>query len=63
MSISRSIGVQLAVFACANIQVVLLDTPGISRYPITFILLSSHLCVIIDFISDLFVARNNSWTS
>ena len=39
----------------------LFDTLGISRCLNTLFLLSPHLCFIIGFICDLFVARNDSW--
>ena len=52
----------LVVFFCFSIQVVLFDIPGFKCHN-TLSLLSSCLCVVIGFICDLFVARNNSWMS
>ena len=52
MSVSRLIGVQLVVFFCSSIPVVLLDNPS-----------SPDLCFIIGFFCDLSVARNDSWMS
>ena len=49
-----SLGVQLLVFFCSSVSVVLFDTPGISRC-----LSSPHLCFIIVFICDLFVSRDD----
>ena len=39
------------------------DTPGISKCLTTLYLLSPHLCLIIGFICDLFVARIDAWMS
>ena len=63
MSVSRPIWVQLVVFFCCSIPMVLFDNPGISKCFNMLFLLSPHLCFIIGFICDLFVARNDSWTS
>ena len=53
-------GVQLVVFFCSSILVVLFDTQGISGCLNTLFLLSPHLCLIIGFTCDLFVVRNDS---
>ena len=63
MSVSRLTGIQLLVFACSSIPVVLFDNPGISKFVSTLFLLSQYLCFVTDFFCDLFVARNNSWMS
>ena len=42
---------------------VLFDTAGIFSCLDTLFLLSPHLCFIIGFVCDLFVARNDSWMS
>ena len=60
MSVSRLTGVQLVVFFCSSILVILFDNPGISKCLNTFFLLSPHLCIIIGVICDLSVARNDS---
>ena len=58
MSVSLPTGVQLVIFFCSNIPVVLFDTPVFSDN--TLILLSTYLCLIKGIICDLFVARNGS---
>ena len=63
MSVSRLTGVQLVVFFCSTIPVVLFDNPGISKCLNTLFLSSPYLGFITGFISDLTVARNDSWTS
>ena len=63
MSVSWLTGVQLVVLFCSSIPVVLFDKPWIAKYLNTLYLLSPHLCFIIGFICDLFVARNDSWMS
>ena len=63
MSVSRLTGIQLMVFYCSSILVVFFDNPRISKWLKTLFLLSPHLCFIIGFICDLFVARNDSWMS
>ena len=50
-------GVQLLVFFCSSVPVVLFYTPGISRYRNMF-LSGPHLCSIVEFICDLFVSRD-----
>ena len=50
-------GVQLLVFFCSSVPVVLFDTPGISSRGA--FLSSLHLCFIIVFICDLFVSRDD----
>ena len=55
LSVAWPIGVQLLVFFCSSVPVVLFDTPGISGRN-TF-LSSPHLCFIIVLICDLFVSR------
>ena len=54
------LGGGVGVFFCSSIPLVLLDDQGISKY-LNIFLLSPHLCFIIGFICDLFVARNDSW--
>ena len=49
------------VFFSSSIPMVLFDNPGISKCLNTLFLLSPHFCVIIGFICDLYVARNDSW--
>ena len=39
MSVSRPIGVQLVIFICSSVPVVLFDIPGISRFLNTLLLL------------------------
>ena len=60
MSVAWPTGVQLLVFFCSSVPVVLFDTPqgspGVGRN--TF-LSSPHLCFIIVFICDLFVSRDH----
>ena len=59
MSVAWPTGVQLLVFFCSSVPVVLFDTlgsPGVGRN--TF-LSSPHLCFIIVFICDLFVSRDD----
>ena len=63
MSVSHSTEVQLVVFLCSSIPVVLFYTSGISKCLNRLFLFSPHLCFIIGFICDLFVARNCSWMS
>ena len=63
MSVFRLTGFQLMFFFCSSIPVVLFDNPGISKCLNTLFLLGPHLCFIIGFISDLSVARNDSWIS
>ena len=59
MSVSRLTVVQLVVFVCSNIPVLLFHNPGSPNVSTRCFC----LCVIIDFISDLFVARNDLWMS
>ena len=59
MSFSRLFGIQLVVFVFCNMAVVLFDISGISKCLNMLYLLSPHICIIIGFICDLFVARNN----
>ena len=63
MSVSRLTRFQLVVFFCFSIPVVLFDISGISKCFNTLFLLSPHLCFIIGFVCDSFVARNDSWMS
>ena len=59
LSVAWSTGVQLLVFFCSSLSVVLFDSqgsPGVGRN--TF-LSSPHLCFIIVFICDLFVSRGD----
>ena len=58
--VSRPIGVQLVVFLCPSIPVVLFDIPEMSKCLNTLYLLSPPIFIIKGFICDLFVARNNS---
>ena len=60
MSVAWPTGVQLFVFFCSSVPVVLLDTPWISRCRSQHVVSSSpHLCFIIVFICDLFVSRDD----
>ena len=63
MSFSLLIRVQLVVFVCSSIPVVLFDDPGISKCLNILFLLSPYLCFLIGFICDLSVDRNDSWMS
>ena len=47
----------------SSIPVVLFYSPRISKCLKTLFLLSPHICFIIGFILDVFVARNDSWMS
>ena len=58
MPVSQSTGIQLVVFFCSSVPVVLFD-----KCRNTLFLLSSYLSFIIGFICDLFVARNDSLMS
>ena len=63
LSVAWPTGVQLLVFFCTSVPVVLFDTqesPGVGRN--TF-LSSPHLCFIIVFICDLFVSRDYPFMS
>ena len=57
MSVSRPIGDLLVVFFCCSCLTPQ-GSPGVS-----LLLLSPHLCFIMGFICDLFVARNDSLMS
>ena len=59
MSVAWPTGVQLLVFFCSSVPVVLFDTPGISRCRSQHVLSSPYLCFIIVFICDLFVSRDD----
>ena len=61
MPVSQLIGVQLVVFVCSSIPVVLFDNPGMFKCLNTLFLLRPNLCFIIGFICDLFVVLNDSW--
>ena len=60
MSVSWLTGVQLVVFFCFSISVVLFDNPRISKCLNILFLLSPHLCFIKGFICGLSIARNDS---
>ena len=60
LSVVWPTGVQLLVFFCSGVPVVLFDTPGIPRCRSQHLFQSSpHLCFIIVFICDLFVSRDD----
>ena len=61
MSVSRPTGDQLEVFYCSSIPVMMFDTPGISMCLNILFLLCLHLCFIIGFICNIFVARHALW--
>ena len=64
MSVAWPTGVQLLVFFCSSVPVVLSDTlgiPGVGRN--TLFLSSPYLCFIVVFIRDLFVSRDDPWMS
>ena len=63
MSVSQLTGIELVIFFCSSFPVVSFDTPRVSKSLYTLVLLSLHLCVIIGFICDLFVARSDIWMS
>ena len=59
MSVAWPTGVQLLVFFCSSVPVVLFDTLGISGVGRNTFLSSPHLCFITVFICDLFVSRDD----
>ena len=60
MHVSRPVGVQLVIFVCSNIPVVLFETSEISKCLNTLFLLSPNFCFIKGITCDLFIARNDS---
>ena len=54
LSVSRSTEVQLEVFACSSIPLVLSDNPGISRCLNKLFLLSPHICFSFSFLSVVY---------
>ena len=63
MFVSRPTMLQLVFFSCSSIQMVLFDTPWITKCLNKLFLLNPCLCFIVGFICDLFVACNDSWMS
>ena len=60
MSIAWPTGVQLLVFFCSSVPVVLFDTPGISRCRSKHVVsVESSSCFIIVFICYLFVSLDD----
>ena len=59
LSVAWPTGVQLLVFFCSSVPVMLFGTPGISGAGRNTFLSSPHLCFIIVFICDLFVSRDD----
>ena len=59
MSVAWPTGVQLLVFFCSSVPMVLFDTPGISRCRSQHVSVESSFCFIIVFICDLFVSRDD----
>ena len=64
MSVAEPTGIQLLVFFCSSVPVVLFDTPGISWCRSQHVVyVESHLCFIIVFIYDLIVSHDDPLTS
>ena len=59
MSVAWPTGVQLLVFFCSSVPVVLFDTPGSPGVGRNTFLSSPHLCFITVFICDLSVSRDD----
>ena len=59
LSVAWPTGVQLLVFFCSSVPVVLFGTPGSPGVGRNTFLSSAHLCFIIVFICDLFVSRGD----
>ena len=59
LSVAWPTGVQLLVFFCSSVPVVLFGNPGSPGVGRNTFLSSPHLCFITAFICDLFVSRDD----